>query len=529
MKETFGVSENTNVNYQASICKVGEIIPIEGSDHLCKTIVNGYTIVVSNDFKKGDIVIYFPVETAICDEFLSANNLYELHYASRNKNRDAVLALKEKAENAKKDGDLKEYNKLYSEAKSMVGFFSDKARVRIIKLRGVYSEGFITSIDSMVQYDASLAEINWEEFVGTRFDCVNGHPFCWKYIPPMKPIEVVPCGRQSFFRKRMKRLRTSDLLIPGQFEFHYDTEDLAPKIDLLKPDDIVTITVKCDGTSVILSNVQRKRELSLWEKIKKKIGLKVKDEIIYDNIWSSRNVIKNDFFHKNGQQQHYYGVDIWGCAEKVFGPYIPQGTTIYGEIVGYLEHSDIMIQANHDYGCKPGQWKLMPYRITETDSDGNKKEWNVLDVDRWTHNLVNEHPELEQHILYLNILYHGRMADLYPDLDISCHWHENLLERLKNDKESFLMEEKEPMCHLYDDKLSAIQERIEENRKKNKSTEYWEKKYAELDKFRAPREGIVIRIDDDIIPRAWKLKTNAHYEKERQMHDDGVSDIEEQN
>ena len=68
-----------------------------------------------------------------------------------------------------------------------------------------------------------------------------------------------------------------------------------------------------------------------------------------------------------------------------------------------------------------------------------------------------------------------------------------------------------------------------ENMKKNKSTEYWEKKYAELDKFRAPREGIVIRIDDDIMPRAWKLKTNAHYEKERQMHDDGVSDIEEQN
>ena len=95
----------------------------------------------------------------------------------------------------------------------------------------------------------------------------------------------------------MKRLRASDLLIPGQFEFHYDTEALAPKIDLLKPDDIVTITVKCDGTSVILSNVQRKRELSLWEKMKKKIGLKVKNEVIYDNIWSSRKVIKNDF-HK---------------------------------------------------------------------------------------------------------------------------------------------------------------------------------------------------------------------------------------
>ena len=43
----------------------------------------------------------------------------------------------------------------------------------------------------------------------------------------------------------------------------------------------------------------------------------------------------------------------------------------------------------------------------------------------------------------------------------------------------------------------------------------------------APREGVVIRIDDDIAPRAWKLKTNKHYELSKKAHDKGEIDMEE--
>ena len=92
----------------------------------------------------------------------------------------------------------------------------------------------------------------------------------------------------------------------------------------------------------------------------------------------------------------------------------------------------------------------------------------------------------------LNILYHGPLKDMYDDLDVENHFHENLLERMKNDKEWLLMEKNEPMC-------------------KNK----------------VPREGVVIRIDDDICPRAWKLKSKAHYNLEALAHDNDEVDIEE--
>jgi hypothetical protein len=83
------------------------------------------------------------------------------------------------------------------------------------------------------------------------------------------------------------------------------------------------------------------------------------------------------------------------------------------------------------------------------------------------------------------------MKDLYPDINTEEHWHENVLERLKNDK-NFYMEEKEPMC-----------------------------------KNNVPREGMVIRIFGDKLARAWKLKSKAHYALEGKQHDAGEADIEE--
>ena len=39
-----------------------------------------------------------------------------------------------------------------------------------------------------------------------------------------------------------------------------------------------------------------------------------------------------------------------------------------------------------------------------------------------------------------------KAKDIYPELDTENHWHENLLDKLKNDKEHFGMEEFEPLC-----------------------------------------------------------------------------------
>ena len=65
----FKLSENPNLNYVATICRITETYPIENSDNLVRTVVNGYDMVVDKSTQVGDIVVYFPVESTICNEF----------------------------------------------------------------------------------------------------------------------------------------------------------------------------------------------------------------------------------------------------------------------------------------------------------------------------------------------------------------------------------------------------------------------------------------------------------------------------
>lgn len=490
-------SEDANPNYLATICQIENLYPIEGADKLMRTTINGNDMVVSKDMKIGDVVVYFPVETAICEQFLSANNLYELSEAHRNANFKEVEELIKYANTAEDDYDAKQSMAM---AKSMCGFFNKRGRVRMLKLRGQYSMGFVIPVESLRKAFPDLAAIYGE--IGTQFNYVGDTQFCWKYVPvtDKKPQVHDKSGK---WKKLMRRTRERfDKLIEGQFEFHYDTKKLEGELHNIKPDDNVSVSVKVHGTSVILSNVLCNRKLSFWEKVKKFFGYNV-PTTEFSNIYSSRKVIKNRYLNEGAKD--YYGSDIWGCVNKAFAKFLSPGMTVYGEIVGYIEGTTQMIQAKHDYGCESGQWKFMPYRITMTDETGKKTELNVSEVQSWISCIIDAYGNDNAYqsgakwytykdcLMPLNILYYGPLKDMYADIDIENHFHENLLERMKNDKEWLLMEKNEPMC-------------------KNK----------------VPREGVVIRIDNDICPRAWKLKSKLHYLQEAEQHDRGEVDIEEE-
>jgi hypothetical protein len=203
----------------------------------------------------------------------------------------------------------------------------------------------------------------------------------------------------------------------------------------------------------------------------------------------------------NPKAHDFYSKDVWGSCNKVFSQFITPGMTVYGEIVGYCEGSNTMIQKNHDYGCKPGQWKFMPYRITLTAQDGSKTELSTLEVAEWTDHILFNYGDMPAYGTYkisdvlmnMNFRFIGRVCEMYPDLTMDENWHANLLERMKADKNMFGMELDEPMC-------------------KNK----------------VPREGIVIRLLQDKYSRAWKLKSKRHYELEAKQHDNGEVDMEEE-
>ena len=462
-KEIFTRSKDMSAEYCCTIVRIGEIVPIENSDFLATTELNGRTIVVRKDqVKEGDVMFYASNETQINGGFLYANSLYD-----------------DKSLNA--DTERK-------------GYFNKYGRVRMVKLRGVVSMGYIFSLEELKNFiPVDITEAELEKLVDTDFDEVDGKLFIKAYVPPMPSNGHGSRGEG----RRNKKLKKFNRMIDGQFSYHYDTAQLERNMHRIQPTDSLAISVKEHGTSAIFGNIKVK--MPKWNGLYKKVFNKLPKWLQftkegYDVIYSSRSVIKNSTINEN-VTDGYYGTDVWGEYYNLLKDYIPRNITIYGEIVGYTGGSQKMIQKGYDYGCKEGQNYLMIYRVKYHDEHCTK-EYDVEEVKNFTLELYDEieknsGSEVASKIRPINILYHGTLQELYPDIPTETHWHENVLARLKTE-EKFGMEKNEPMC-------------------KNK----------------VPREGIVVRIDGDPVAEAFKLKCLKFLGKEAEMIDKGeIDDID---
>ena len=390
----------------------------------------------------------------------------------------------------------KEIDETTAYIRGHVGFFNKNGRVRSIRLGGVQSMGYLFTLDELAKYNPNVKNISLNQYVGEDFDTIEDKLFIKAYVP------FVPERRQvSKVEKRNKKIEQFDRMVKGEFSFHYDTAPLPKCIGRLKPSDVVTITSKLHGTSICIGKLHVKTPIKLpfykwiWNKLVDLTGLfkahRITDYVIdYGNVTASRTVIKNQYINEN-VSDGYYGVDVWSEYGNLIYPFLSEGMIIYGEIIGYLTDSDKMIQKNYDYGCNKGKNKLMIYRITTNNEDGTKYEWNVTEVKEWTEKLVKDHPEIADRIHVIDLLYHGTLADLYPNISYMDHWHENVLESLRNEKERFNMEKNDPIC-------------------KNK----------------VPFEGVVLRIDNDEFAEAFKLKCAKFLSKEREEIDKGEVDME---
>ena len=390
--------------------------------------------------------------------------------------------------------ELEEQNELNNESiKRNVGFFNKTGRVKMIRLGSIPSMGYLFSLEELAKYCPDVKDINIEELVGEDFDTVNGELFVKAYVP-----FVPERHSKSKTLKANKKIEQFDRMVKGEFSFHYDTDPLPKNIQKIEPDDVVTISVKVHGTSAIFGNLKVKTPIKLpfYKKLWNKFidttrlfkGLRVADYFIeYGNISASRKIIKNKYINEN-VSEGYYGVDIWTEYGELLYPFIDKGMTVYGEIIGYVTNSEKMIQKNYDYGCEVGKNKFMPYRITSLKDDGTKREWKVTEVKEWTEKLLRDCPELSDRIMIIDILYHGTLCNLYPEQPISQHWHENVLQLMRDDTKHFGMEKKEPLCI-----------------------------------HKVPREGIVLRKDEDELTEAFKLKCYAFLKEEAKL----MTDIEQ--
>ena len=491
MESRLQKSKDFTEEYCCSVVRVGALEPVENSDNLMRTVVNGERIVVNRqDVKEGDVMLYVSNECQISGWFLSANNMYRHH--TLNHNHTAVEArLAQDPDFLKSD-----------EGKKMVGYFEDNGRVRMIKLRGCPSFGVLFRPDTMEQAlddlhfiaetrtdQPPVAPIDWQQAVGQDFDTIDGYPFVRPYVPKRNE----PRGGHG--QKGVSRWDRFDRMVPGQFKLHYDTAPLRKHLMDFKPATHITATVKMHGTSFICGHVLTNVPLRFF-RLRRMVNRLLHRNLLrefrqeYGMVVSSRKVIKNEWAnseHPGG----YYGVDIWTEYANIIFPYIPKGYTIYGEICGYLTGDQKMIQKDYDYGCQPGHNFLMPYRVTKHE-DGRLVELSIEEVGQLTAQMkaaMYNNGGLTHAGRLLDIrnvrIFDGTVEELIgKDGDIR-DFPDRLADRCK-------IEELEPLCTGH----------------------------------KVPREGVVVRIEGDEVAEAFKLKSLRFLEREKKAIDKGEVDME---
>ena len=283
---------------QNSVCYVGrvaEIKPIDGADNIELAVVGGWNAIV----KKGAHTVgeYVVIMTT-----------------------DAVIPV------------------AISDSLGVTSYLRKGQRVRTVKLRGVYSECLIVSLDSLPQMKREYASgigYYWE----TGADCMELLGI-FKYEPPVKQIQLAS-GKSIKYRSN------------PNFGVYYKFPNLKNVAGMFTEEDMVQISRKIHGTNARFGIV-KKTKLSFMDKVKKFFHIADK-WVGYEYVYGSHNV------EKGSDSQGFYSTDVWRTIADKYDikaklwNYVRQnetpesignGLVIYGEIYG------AGIQKNYEYGLK---------------------------------------------------------------------------------------------------------------------------------------------------------------------------------
>lgn len=431
------ISENPDVNYLAQVFKISNIEKHPEADRLQIVHVGGCKVVTGLDAKDGAWYVYFSVESQIAEKFLAWTNSYS---------------------DAERNADVK-----------VKGYFPKTGRVKIVKLRNVFSEGYIVPAATLAGFIKEFYGKTWEPTEEINFDTVCGDRFVNKYVRKVNTPNAAKAKSKGNVKKYESRL------VDNQFRFHEDTLSFKKNLGKLNPEDYIAIETKIHGSSFSVCKVLTKRKLSLVEKIAKFFGAKIQ-ESEYGNLYASRCVIKNIDLNQN---PGFYDSDIWKEVSDRVYPLLDDGISLYGEVFGFTPKGGY-IQPKYDYGCAPKECKFIVYKGTITLPDGQV--------------YVMSQPQLKSYCASKGLpmaeeFYYGKAKDLYPDLDPHNHWHENFLARLERD----FLEKKCKLCR----------------------NDVWD-------------EGIIIKIENPFTWNALKLKSLAFLGYETALLDSDEVSVEEE-
>jgi hypothetical protein len=332
------------MSYAAIISKLENIRKHSNANRLLLSTVTGYQIIVGLENKEGEVGIFFPTDGRLTTTFAIPNDLI--------KRVDSITG------------------------KPAGGMFDSNLRIRAQKFRGEISEGFWIPLDSLRKVEGIKQKTIDNLKIGDQFDSLDGVKICEKYFAN-KPKKG-PSGKQNAAKKKKKNIC---------FPEHFDTKHFRVEGTKIKNNSIIYLTEKIHGTSARYGCVLEENPLTLFQKILKKIGVKVKPQFEYTYLLGTRRV---ELTKREKNSKGFYGSD--GFRHKVMeGVWenLRKGEVLYGEIVGYTD-TGATIQSpgktkvvgdkaftkrygelNHyKYGCVEGTCQLYIYRIANVNDDG---------------------------------------------------------------------------------------------------------------------------------------------------------------
>ena len=278
---------------QNSVCYVGivtEVKAIEGADNIELGVVGGWNAIIKKgEYSVGDYVVVATTDAVIPKEI--------------------------------------------SDSIGVTNYLRKGQRVRTVKLRGVYSECLIISLDSLPQMKKQFAKgigYYWEAG-DDLMELLGIH----KYEPPVVQIQLAS-GRKFKYHQN------------PNFGVYYKFPNLKNVAGMFTEEDHVEITRKLHGTNARYGIVKKSR-LSVWDRVKRFFG---NEWVEYEYVYGSHNV------EKGSDSQGFYDTDVWRTVAEKYKikealwnfvrehKEIGSGVILYGEIYG------AGIQKNYDYGLK---------------------------------------------------------------------------------------------------------------------------------------------------------------------------------
>lgn len=336
--------------YAGFVTIIKNLRPHPNADRLDLGECFGNTVCVGRgDFADGDVVVYFPTDGQLSEEFCVQHDL-----------------VRRKDENGNPAGGYLE---------------PGKRNIRAINLRGQKSDGLVMPLHCLVYTGVDMMTMT----VGTPITVVNGHEICCKYIPR---TNVRTGGSRDGNKTRKHKEPIAPL-----FQEHADTEQLAYNLAAFKPGDEIEITLKMHGTSQrtahlpVLTGYKR----TFWDKLLWRQGTPIYD---WSYISGTRRVVLDNY------DGGFYGSNEFREQHsKTFEGKLWKGESVYYEVVGFT-HTGAPIMASADnkkisdkefmkqygketvfsYGCRPDglpteMSDIYVYRMTMTNEDGNIVEY----------------------------------------------------------------------------------------------------------------------------------------------------------